>query len=154
MILLFLAAQTAATPPYRPAPATIVAEPVALFIATADRDRDGATTPAELRRSLVETTTADPPWPDGIGYIAYSDWAARWLGDRNGLPSPFEIDRNGDNKVTIDELIDRFSTIFARFDANGDGAVTRAELLTIRNDARRDRPDRRDLQPNAPQRRR
>lgn len=132
---------------YRPAPATIVAEPVALFIVFADQDRDGKTTLAELRKTALEATAADPPWrargDAGIGYIQYSDWAERWLGDRNPIPTPFEIDRNGDNRITFEEFSDRLEAIFARFDANKDGAVTRAELLTIRNSAlgRPDRPD-------------
>ena len=141
-LLLALAPQSGSAIPeakprpdaYRPAPATIVAEPVALFIAAADGG-DARTTLAELRKRLVEATSADPPWLNGVGYIAYSDWAERWLGDRNGLPSPFELDRDGDNKVTVDELLSRFDAIFARFDANKDGVVTRAELLTIRGSA-------------------
>ncbi|MES2339751.1 MAG: EF-hand domain-containing protein [Pseudomonadota bacterium] len=142
-LLLALAQQPAGSPakpdPYRPAPATIVAEPVALFIAAADRDHDGRTTLAEFRQSVLESTSADPPWrakgDTGIGYIQYSDWAERWLGDRNAVPTPFEIDRNGDSRVTYDEFADRMETLFARFDANTDGAITRAELLTIRNSA-------------------
>lgn len=122
--------------PYRTAPATVVAEPVALFIAGADRDRDGRTTVSELRQAILESTAADPPWSaqgdTGIGYIQYSDWAERWLGDRNGVPTPFDLDRNGDQKVTYDELAARFEALFVRFDANKDGAVTRAELLTVR----------------------
>ena len=152
LLALSQQAQPAPTPPkpdaYRPAPATIVAEPVALFLAGMDRDRDGRTTLAELRQGLVEATGGDKPWGAGIGYIAYSDWAERWLGDRNGLPSPFELDRNGDNRITVEELGTRFEGIFARFDANKDGAVTRAELLTIRNSALgrpgAERPDRRE----------
>jgi hypothetical protein len=145
-LLLALAQQTASPPapkpdPYRPAPATVVAEPIALFIAGLDANRDGRTTAAELREGLAEVTRGNPGWAKGIGYIEYSDWAERYLGDRNGLPSPFELDRNGDNKVTMDELADRFDTIFARFDADKDGAVTRAELLTLRNSAV-GRPDR------------
>ena len=138
-LLLSLAAQDTAPrdadAPYRPAPATIVAEPVALFLAALDRDRDGRTTAAELREGLAEVTRGMPALADGIGYIAYSDWAERYLGDRNAVPTPFDIDRNGDNRVTAAELADRFDAIFARFDANKDGGVTRAELLTIRNSA-------------------
>lgn len=117
---------------YRPAPATIVAEPVALFLAAADRDLDGRTTLPELNQALAATTANDPAWKVGVGFIAYSDWAERWLGDRNGVPTPFDLDRNGDQKVTSDELATRFDALFARFDANKDGAVTRAELLTVR----------------------
>ena len=141
-LLLTLAAQdrldAAQTRPdaYRPAPsATVVAEPVALFVAGFDADRDGRTTAAELRDGLAAVTAANPAWGAGIGYIAYSDWAERYLGDRNGLPSPFECDRDGDGKVTAAELSDRFAAIFARLDANKDGAVTRAELLTLRGGA-------------------
>ncbi|WP_326525125.1 EF-hand domain-containing protein [Sphingomonas sp.] len=142
ILALLLAAQSQVAPaepkpePYRPAPATIVAEPVALFIAAADRDRDGRTSLAEFRQAVVETTSADPPWRErgdaGIGYIQYSDWALRWLGDRNAVPTPFEIDRNGDNRVTFQEFSNRMEAIFARFDADKDGAVSRAELLTVR----------------------
>ena len=130
---------TAKPDAYRPAPATIVAEPIALFIAAADRDRDGRTSLAEFRQAVLESTYADPAWrangDTGIGYIAYSDWAERWLGDRNAVPTPFELDRNGDNRVTFDEFSDRMETLFTRFDANKDGAISRAELLTIRNSA-------------------
>ncbi len=159
MIFAFLAlaaAQTAApTPaegrpdPYRPAPATVIAEPIALFIAAADRDRDGRTTLAEVRQAVLESTAADPPWAGradrSVGYIDYSDWALRWLGDRNAVPTPFELDRNGDNQVAFDELSERMEAIFARFDADKDGGVTRAELLTVRTSplGRPDRPDRR-----------
>lgn len=151
-LLALAAAQTAAPPatdarpdPYRPAPATVVAEPVALFVAAADRDRDGRTTLAEFRQAVLDATGADPAWARGadrsVGYIDYSDWALRWLGDRNAVPTPFELDRNGDNRVSFDELSQRMEEIFARFDADKDGAVTRAELLTVRTSPL-GRPDR------------
>ncbi len=129
---LLLAATQDAGPPQGAAPATVVAEPVALFLTGADRDRDGRTTLAELNQTLTDTTANDATWKTGVGFIAYSDWAERWLGDRNGVPTPFDLDRNGDQKVTFDELAIRFDALFARFDANKDGAVTRAELLTVR----------------------
>ena len=125
------AAPAAPPPYYQPSQATVVAEPLAIFIAAADGG-DARTTRAELRKRLIEATSADPPWMNGIGYIAYSDWAERWLGDRNGLPSPFELDRDGDNKVTVDDLLDRFDAIFTRLDKDRDDVLTRAELLTIR----------------------
>jgi hypothetical protein len=146
LIIALLALQAAPAPePYRPPVSTIVAEPVALYIAFADQDRDGRTTLPELRKTVLETTSADPPWQAagqaGIGYIQYADWAQRWLGDRNALPSPFEVDRNGDNRISVDEFESRMEAIFARVDSDRDGAVTRAELLTIRGAPRGDRPE-------------
>lgn len=129
-----LAQQTApvapATRPGQPA-ATIIAEPVALLIAAFDSDGDARVTRAEydagLTRSWAGITTPT------VSYIGYSDWAERWLGDRNALPNPFEIDHDGDNRIGFDELAARFDLFFTRFDANKDGAITRAELLTVRH---------------------
>ena len=70
-----------------------------------------------------------------LGYIGYSDWLERWLGDRNTLPSPFETDRDGDNKVTFAELAARFDLLWTRLDTNKDGVIVRSELLTIRPQA-------------------
>ena len=127
-LFLLLAACTPALPAIaqeRPAPAqitvnapgaqpqaTVIAEPVALLIAGFD--------------------SADTGHTGALGYIAYSDWSLRWMGDRNTLPSPFEMDRDGDNKVSWAEFQDRFAQIWARFDKNKDGVIERSELVTIR----------------------
>ena len=132
------------TPPAIAAPvapaqptATIVAEPAALFIAACDQNADGRTTRAELdpcvARSFARIDTASS---GTIGYIGYADWALLWLGDRNALPSPFGVDANQDNRITVLELQEEFGRLFARFDLDRDGMVTRAELLTIRSGLR------------------
>lgn len=141
MLLLFLALQVApAAEPYRPPTSTIVAEPVAVLLAGWDRDGDGRTTLAEAR-SGTEAATSGPEWTDGVGYLAFADWAERYLGDRNVTPSAFEIDRNGDNRITRDELLDRVEAIVVRMDNDRDGAVSRTEMLTIRGNPRGGRPD-------------
>ncbi|AJP70663.1 EF-hand domain-containing protein [Sphingomonas hengshuiensis] len=122
-----------ATPP-RPQPAAnIIVEPVAMMIAAFDADGDARVTRGEfdagLRRSF---DSIDTRRTGSLGYIAFSDWAERWLGDRNTLPSPFETDRDGDNRITFDELSDRFAMFFARFDTDKDGVLVRRELVTIR----------------------
>jgi Ca2+-binding EF-hand superfamily protein len=134
-------AQQLVTPPPLPGgglngqpAATIVAEPVAMMIATCDADGDGQVTRAELVPCVARSFAAiDTDHKGSIGYIDYSDWALRWLGDRNALPSPFTVDADGDNRITLAELQAQFDTLFARFDADKDGAVTRAELLTIKS---------------------
>ena len=130
-------AAAAATPGPRPNPIpTVMAEPVALLIAGFDRDGDGKVSRAEFDSGLRASFDAiDTRKAGSLGYIGYSDWLERWLGDRNTLPSPFETDRDGDNKVTFEELAARFDLLFTRFDIDKDGAISRKELLTIRPQA-------------------
>jgi hypothetical protein len=129
-------------------PATIVAEPVALMIAACDANGDAKVTRTELdacvKRSFAAVDTGNA---GSIGYIGYSDWALLWLGDRNALPSPFTVDTDGDNRITLAELEAQFATLFARFDTDKDGVLTRAELLTIKAMAIGDRPDPRGKKP-------
>jgi hypothetical protein len=114
--------------------ATIVAEPVAMMIAACDANGDAIVSRAELTACLARSyAAADPDRKGSIGYIGYAEWALKWLGDRNALPSPFEVDRDGDNRITLAELEARFDSIFARLDKDKDGNLTRAELLTIRS---------------------
>ena len=122
-------------------PATMLVEPVATLIATFDGEPDGGTD--EERDGYVERTEidagiartfgmSDPGWAGKLRYLAYSDWALRWLGDRAALPSPYEVDRDNDDAVSLVELQDHFSRLFARYDTDGDKKISRAELLTFR----------------------
>jgi Ca2+-binding EF-hand superfamily protein len=131
-------AQQAPVVPIVPGPqaqpaATVMAEPVAMMIAAFDSDGDARVSRAEfdagLRRSFDSIDTRKT---GSLGYIAFSDWSERWLGDRNTLPSPFETDRDGDSRISWDELSARFALLFQRFDTNKDGALVRSELLTLR----------------------
>jgi hypothetical protein len=130
-------AQTAPAVPPPVAPpqpaANLIAEPVALMIAAFDADGDARVTRPEfdagLRRSF---DSADPAHKGSISYIGFSDWAERWLGNRNALPSPFEVDADGDNRITFDELATRFDLFLARFDLNKDGVLVRTELVALR----------------------
>lgn len=143
MILALLLAQAAPPPTAPPGPppqppATLVAEPVAVAIAGFDTDGDARVTRAELeagvRRSFAAIDTAHV---GTLGYIGFADWAERYLGDRSALPSPFETDANGDDRISLAELEAKFAEIVARLDRDRDGVLTRAELLTIRADAGR-----------------
>jgi hypothetical protein len=113
--------------------ATILVEPVGMAIASFDADLDGRTTRAELDAGLARSFAAiDTAKAGSIGYIGYGDWAKRWLGDANAVPSQYEVDLNHDNRITLEELQETFGRIFARLDMDHDGAVTREEVLTIR----------------------
>ena len=131
-------AQQAPVTPVVPGPqaqpaATVMVEPVGMMIAAFDSDGDARISRAEFDAGLRHTfDSIDTRKTGSLGYIAFSDWSERWLGDRNTLPSPFETDRDGDNRVTWDELAARFDLLFARFDTNKDNAIARSELLTLR----------------------
>ena len=135
LLLLLQAAVTppiVTVPPQQP-PATMVVEPVAMAIAAFDADGDGKVTRAELDAGVRRTFAAtDGAGAGSIGYIGFADWAQRWLGDRNALPSPYEVDTDGDNRITLAELEAKFAEVFTRLDRDKDGVLTRAELLTIR----------------------
>ena len=120
-------------PPVGPTPPSLVVEPVAMMIASCDADGDARVSRDELHRCLAKSfASVDTAKTGAIGYIAFADWAEKWLGDRTALPSPFETDADGDNRITLAELDAKFDAVFARLDANKDGVLTRAELLTIR----------------------
>lgn len=137
LIALILQVVTPVAAPPAPAPAqppaTMVVEPVAVAIAGFDADGDARVTRAELSAGVARSFAAiDTAGAGSLGYIAFADWAERFLGDRNALPSPFETDANGDDRITAAELAAKFAEVFARLDRDRDGVVTRAELLTIR----------------------
>jgi hypothetical protein len=135
-MILFLLLQAAAVPPAQPArpPATMVVEPVATLLASFDRDLDGRTTRDEVIQGTLKTYTAIEPRPaTPLGYIGYSDWAKRWLGDANAVPSPYELDSDNDQKVSLAELQAGLLRVFDRLDRDKDGVLTRAETLTLRS---------------------
>lgn len=114
-------------------PATMVVEPVAMMIAAFDTDGDALVDRSELIAGVTASFQAiDTAKTGSLRYIAFADWALRYLGDRAALPSPFEVDRNQNDQVSLDELQDHFSRLFARYDRDGSRTISRAELLTFR----------------------
>ncbi|WP_426255065.1 EF-hand domain-containing protein [Sphingomonas sp. DC2300-3] len=137
LLTLLLQAATPVAAPAQP-PATLVVEPVAMAIAAFDSDGDGRTTRAELAAGVARSFAAiDTAHTGSLGYIDFADWSTRWLGDPNALPSPFEVDSDGDNRITLAELQAAMARVFARLDVDRDGVVTRKECLTIRSMATR-----------------
>lgn len=131
LLALVPAGALAQTVPVPQPAATIVAEPAALLIAACDADGDARVTRAELTACIARSFVGDAAHGGAIGYIGYADWALKWLGDANALPSAFTIDTDNDNRITLAELQARFRALFTRFDTDRDGVLTRAELLTI-----------------------
>jgi hypothetical protein len=157
LLMLLAAAQpnpSSAGPPPPASPATIrpgetpsrvsivpisqVAEPLGLAVAGFDANHDATTTLAEYEEALGRTFAAsDRDGGGSLGYLEYSRWAETWLGSQSALPGPFAIDADGDNRLSREEFMAEFKRHFTRLDIGKDGAVSRAELLTVRNPAMR-----------------
>lgn len=170
MLLLLLLALQAAQPqeppasggsevivraPSRPSPqtpATMVVEPVAMMIASFDADGDGITLRSEMEAGVERSFEAiDTARAGSLRYLAFAEWAARYLGDGNALPSPFDVDRAGDGQVTLAELQSQFSRLYSRFNTDGTDGISRAELLTFRTGPiDRDGPPKRAKSPERP----
>ena len=119
-----------------PVPISEVAEPLGLAVAGFDADHDGSTSRAEYEQALARTfAAADNNRSGDLGYLEYARWAETWLGSQSALPGPFAIDADGDTRLSREEFLAEFRRQFARLDKSGDGAVSRAELLTVRNPA-------------------
>ena len=117
------------------ATATIVAEPVALALAGFDANQDGLVARAEVNDGAARAFASVAQGKSDIGYIGWSDFALRWLGDANAVPGPFDVDENHDDRITAAETSRAMLAAFARFDKNKDGTLSRAELVTIRASA-------------------
>lgn len=117
-----------------PVPISEVAEPLAVAVAGFDADGDGLTTRAEYDAALVRTfAAADRDRDEALGYIEYSGWAQTWLGSQSALPGPFAIDADGNDRLSRAEFLDEFGRQYQRLDRDSDGAISHAELLTVRN---------------------
>ncbi len=96
-----------------------------------DTDGDGVITKAELRKAAAALKTLDA---DGDGTITLAEASpAGGPGGPGGDPSQMvdrmmENDRNGDGKLTEDEVPEFMSRMIAGADKNNDGAVDREEL--------------------------
>lgn len=116
----------------QPPSATIMAEPIALFLAATDTDGDARISRSEAQTGLARSfATVETTTPGSFGYIGLSEWAERWLGDRNALPSAYQTDSDGDSRITLAELTAQIDRTFTRLDRDRDGFLIRSELLTL-----------------------
>ena len=110
--------------------------PNAMFTAI-DVDGDGAITKAELRKAIAALKQLDTD-NDGIITLAEVSPASPW-----GDPAQFvdrmmtENDKNGDGKLSLDELPERTQQMLQDADTDANGEFTREELMAgMENDAR------------------
>jgi Ca2+-binding EF-hand superfamily protein len=94
-----------------------------------DADGDGVITKAELRKAVAALKQLDAD-NDGMITLAEVSPASPW-----GDPAQFadriikENDKNGDGKLTADELSERMQQMLQNADPDGDGEITRDEIM-------------------------
>lgn len=111
---------------------TISAAPVALMIAGFDNDGDTRVTRAEFDAGIDRSFKSGDANGDGaITLIELSGWAQTWLGNAGALPGQYDFDRDGDDRVSSAEYKAEYARRFAELDKNKDGALIRAELITL-----------------------
>lgn len=100
-----------------------------VFVA-ADLDRDAITTREEADAAIAAGFAAADA--DASGALEPLEWRA-WSEAMFGAPliGPFrlDVDRNVDNTITQEEFVAEFTARFDRYDADENGALTRAELV-------------------------
>jgi Ca2+-binding EF-hand superfamily protein len=122
-----------------PGPRAFFGPPNAMF-SIIDADGDGVITKVELRRARSQLMKLDT---DKDGNITLAEASAGGPGGPGGFGDPAQFvdrmmqnDKNGDGKLTIDEVPEFIKPMLEGADANGDGAIDRNELATVAENMR------------------
>lgn len=108
-----------------------VARPAAVLFAGMDADQDRLVSAEEALDGIdAEWVRADADANGVVSAFELEDWAAEALGDRDATPGRIAFDRDLDGSISEVEFKTRLGEEFARFDADGDRSLRRAELLT------------------------
>ncbi|WP_269402209.1 hypothetical protein [Henriciella marina] len=114
-----------------------VASPAALLFTGLDDNGDMIVSEAELHAGL---DSAWPTFADGehsTSTLSLDNWLERALGSSDSELSPIAFDSNIDGVISRREFDGRFAAVFERLDKDGNGELTRAELLFTPARARR-----------------
>jgi Ca2+-binding EF-hand superfamily protein len=118
-----------------PGPRAFFGPPPNAMFSIIDADSDGVITKAELRRAVTQLRKLDT---DKDGNITLVEVSAGGPGGPSGFGDPAQFvdrmlqnDKNGDGKLTIDEVPEFMKPMLEGADANGDGAIDRNELATV-----------------------
>lgn len=110
----------------------VQAQPIALFFAGLDTNRDKVVTRLELSQGIAADWAAlKPSVTNKVGAFKMEDWALETLGSREAYPTRLSFDSNLDNQVSADEFANRLNRTFDDRDKNDDGRLTREELVSI-----------------------
>lgn len=118
--------------PTQPTRPTLSATPVAVMIAGFDGDGDARVTRAEFDAGVARSFKAGDRNGDGlISLLELGPWSETWLGNAYALPGQFDLDSDGDDKVSPEEFRAEFGRRFDALDKDRDGVLVRSELIVL-----------------------
>ena len=100
--------------------------PVAALFSQMDEDRDKVVTPNEVAKG------ADAEWASftqNPSAIQFSRWSVETLGSTDAMPNFMSFDRDFNGVISKAEFTSQLDREFVRLDKNGDGQLTRGEML-------------------------
>lgn len=107
-----------------------ITRPVALLFTGMDANHDLVVSTDELLKGIDEEfARADVDRSGVVTGFEMADWCKTALGDAEALPDLREMDTDINYTVTPHEFTTALKHQFERMDKNGDGLLTRAEML-------------------------
>lgn len=107
-----------------------ITRPVALLFTSMDANHDLYVSIDELAKGTeVEFARADADKSGVITGFEMADWCKAVMGDAAALPDLREMDTDMNYTVTLHEFTVALKQQFERMDRNGDGLLTREEML-------------------------
>ena len=113
-------------------PTGAIATPVAVLFAAMDQNRDRIVTNEEKAAGIIAEWESINRDADGkVSAIQINDWSEAAMGARDTLPGYLSFDTNLDRTISEAEFKVRMDDEFLQLDKNGDGQLTRSELLIV-----------------------
>ncbi|MFT3724081.1 MAG: hypothetical protein QM773_10875 [Hyphomonadaceae bacterium] len=107
-----------------------IARPVALLFTGMDTNRDLYVSSDELAKGIEEEfARADADRSGTLTGFEMADWCKAVMGDAASIPDLREMDTDMNYTVTPQEFATALKHQFERMDKNGDGLLTREEML-------------------------
>jgi len=118
--------------PTQPTRPTLSATPVAVMIAAFDRDGDTRVTRAEFDAGVERSFKSGDRNGDGfISLLELGPWSEAWLGNAYALPGQYDLDTDGDDRISPEEFRAEFARRFDAMDKDRDGVLVRSELIVM-----------------------
>lgn len=118
--------------PTQPTRPTLSATPVAVMIAGFDSDGDTRVTRAEFEAGVERSFRSGDRNGDGlISLLELGPWSEAWLGNAYALPGQYDLDSDGDDKISPAEFRAEFARRFDAMDKDRDGVLVRSELIVL-----------------------